>query len=718
MDGSTAKPLDYLQVLDESDRNIFFFILDYVAAYAGQQDQSTLRKSVAALQAWKPIFLAIPPGQATGHRISKSLSANKGTDAPLNGATLLDGRAVDWPTRLKEKSETYYSDTSGPLIRSYYEARQIRAEYGSRDFRSVPPERWSDFPTSIEEQQKLVCKLYDAILNMNGILEKKRPLSLKSSSSDDSGDDGDVDSSTPATSRKRSATERDEDGGNTKDAAEANTPQMKMVSPKKPVPPQKETISVSKVKGLNRIEVEMLSWEILYAIRDIDRGQLPFMNWSGRDWSWDSQFTSFNDRFEAVATTLRRSKAAVCSLLESDYMARLVAHPRREYRRKENNRSQNAERNAQVFVGRHAIGTGQVQVGSSGDLRDRDGNVVAAAGTAHSGLIEQTRKLGEMSRRSHAAKKAKTTAGNATTSLENDTAGEPSGTAAANGSPPLSSQRKPRVRNRKLAAKTETSTTEQSTFGTSESTVADDASQGQGQNSSTNSNMRNNHSSAAFHVDGSFMGGGASSNEFPSVASGFAVLNTNARLNNLNIIGTNTLTLPFRPAAGESNTQLPAAVNNGSRPGSDQDAAAMVSDAPMEDIFSMEVGVTTGVTGRDATVGGHSSNAATNPAIAPSQLTVAEPPMLNPIASPWGTDEHMSLLYQMALYNNSIQNILGANCTPIPNLASSAAISGDSGLDTSMYTIPDDSWAVNYDTDSPELGDDGNSSHKENGRNH
>ncbi|ERT01185.1 hypothetical protein HMPREF1624_02427 [Sporothrix schenckii ATCC 58251] len=264
MDGSTAKPLDYLQVLDESDRNIFFFILEYVAAYAGQQDQSTLRKSVAALQAWKPIFLAIPPGQATGHRISKSLSANKGTDAPLNGATLLDGRAVDWSTRLKEKSETYYSDTSGPLIRSYYEARQIRAEYGSRDFKSVPPERWSDFPTSIEEQQKLVCKLYDAILNMNDILEKKRPLSLKSSSSDDSGDDGDIDTSSPTPPRKRSATERDDDDdGNSKDAAEANSPRMKTGSPKKPVLQQKETISVSKVKGLTRIEVEMLSWEIL-----------------------------------------------------------------------------------------------------------------------------------------------------------------------------------------------------------------------------------------------------------------------------------------------------------------------------------------------------------------------------------------------------------------------------------------------------------------------
>lgn len=101
-----------------------------------------------------------------------------------------------------------------------------------------------------------------------------------------------------------------------------------------------------------------------------------------------------------MVKTLRRSKAAVCSLLESDKMARLAAHPRREYKRKENNRSQNAERNAQVFVGRHAIETQQVQVNrSTGDLQDRDGNVVAAAAEDHSGLIEQAKKLGDMGRR-------------------------------------------------------------------------------------------------------------------------------------------------------------------------------------------------------------------------------------------------------------------------------------------------------------------------------
>lgn len=160
----------------------------------------------------------------------------------------------------------------------------------------------------------------------------------------------------------------------------------------------------------------------------------------------------------AVVTTLRRSKAAVCSLLESDYMARLAAHPRREYRRKENNRSQNAERNAQVFVGRHAIGTGQVQVGMTGDLQDRDGNVVAAAAADHSGLIEQTRKLGAMGRRDAAAKRAKGASGTAIVVAnktdDNDSSEQNTAAAAApNNDSAGPSIRKPRNRQRRPAAK-------------------------------------------------------------------------------------------------------------------------------------------------------------------------------------------------------------------------------------------------------------------------
>lgn len=237
-------------------------ITDYVAAYVQREDKDTLRKKVVALQAWKPLFLAVPPGQATGHRISAPGPVRK-TDAPLSGAALLDGRAAQWNVRLQEKSNRYYSETSSPLILNYYEARHIRAEYASLEFKSVPLERGSGFPNSIEEQQKLVGKLYDAILNMDDILEKKRPISLKKSGSDAHSGHDNNDTSGPTAPRKRTATERDDGAGDSGDTVEADAQPKRTNSPPRPVPMPKETISVVKVKSLSRIEVEMLCWEIL-----------------------------------------------------------------------------------------------------------------------------------------------------------------------------------------------------------------------------------------------------------------------------------------------------------------------------------------------------------------------------------------------------------------------------------------------------------------------
>lgn len=269
-------------------------VTDYVLAYVQQQERDALRKKVAALQAWKPLFLAVPPGQATGHRISAPGPVKK-TDAPLSGATLLDGRAAAWEVRLREKSSSYHNGDSRPLILNYYEARQIRAEYASLEFKLVPPERGADFPNAIEEQQKLVGELYDAILNMDDILEKKRPISLKKMSSNDHNppdtstrkrtaavvddeadekddgkeehvdddDNGDEDCSGNETSLK--ASDRDKHNDN-KEANGGTTPHMssdKVDPVSSPLPKPKETISVVKVKSLSRIEVEMLCWEIL-----------------------------------------------------------------------------------------------------------------------------------------------------------------------------------------------------------------------------------------------------------------------------------------------------------------------------------------------------------------------------------------------------------------------------------------------------------------------
>ncbi|CAK7265688.1 hypothetical protein SEPCBS119000_001645 [Sporothrix epigloea] len=430
------KPIEFLQNLNEDyitdyihDHGDFppqeilnsltskWHITSYVRIYVQQQNRDTLREQLAAMNAWRPLFLAVPPGQATGHKLTASPPVKK-TEAPLRGVPLLDGKATAWNIRLQEKSSSYNSETSSPLIFNYHEARQIRAEYASLEFRMVPPHRRFEFRNGIEQQRQLVGKLYDAIMNMEDILEEKKPISFKNTVSTDESNSKTLDitagkGATRAITQGKKRTFSELACGIELEKPHQESQRLceeglhdHVLAAKGPQK-TKESISVIKVKSLSRIEVEMLCWEILYTIRDVDRGQLPFLSWSGRDWGWDAQFSTFRDRFEAVATTLRRSKAAVCSLLESDYMARLAAHPRRELRRKQNNRSQNAERNAQVFIGRHAIGTGQVQVGATGDLQDRDGNVVAAAGAFHDNLIEQTRKLGQLSQQEPTAKKAR-----------------------------------------------------------------------------------------------------------------------------------------------------------------------------------------------------------------------------------------------------------------------------------------------------------------------
>ncbi|EPE10947.1 hypothetical protein F503_06042 [Ophiostoma piceae UAMH 11346] len=389
--GLAAELGHYLQSLDEPKRKLLFACLDCIKAQPSPQDgplppnilevsafvmshtsgvdKDTIVKAAAALQAWnKP---AIP----LGYHIPSSVRAQK-KDAPLQGTPLLDGKAISWSDRLKEKAINTGGDSCAlSLIRNYEEACQMFSEYASLEFKTVPDNNAADFPFDEAKQRELVTLIYEAIIDMSDILERKPPISLKKANTSSSSVAGDGASFNGSTSSR--SPEQSEDP-------------FAASSPPRPV---KDTISVSKVKGLSRIEVWLLSWMILFTTHDIHRGRLPFLHWSKTDWGWESSFATFRERLDAVITTLRRSKAAVCSLLESDYKSRLEAHPIREYRRKENNRSQNAERNAQVFVGRHTISTGKVKRNDDGSLCDMEGNIVAPGDADHSGLIEQTLKL-------------------------------------------------------------------------------------------------------------------------------------------------------------------------------------------------------------------------------------------------------------------------------------------------------------------------------------
>lgn len=217
---------------------------------------AVLRDAYAAVEGLKPLFLSLPPGQATSHRVSTAATGATMGSRPLGGAAMRDGRADTWERRLADKSASY-GGGSGPLIGNQYEARELRAEYASLHFKEVGGDRHEaapQFPQAIVEQRRLVGRLYDAIKSMDDILEEKRPMSLKKRKQP-----GMVEGSSFVDSSISSWTSELLDV-----EAAVETAVERAAGEGQPVRPQvKESISVRKVKSLSRIEVEMLCWDVL-----------------------------------------------------------------------------------------------------------------------------------------------------------------------------------------------------------------------------------------------------------------------------------------------------------------------------------------------------------------------------------------------------------------------------------------------------------------------
>lgn len=219
-------------------------------------DRARLRDTFAAVEVLKPLFLSLPPGRATSHRVSTAAGASM-DDRPLGGAVMLDGRADTWAQRLEDRSDAYYSGT-GPVVWNHFEARELRAEYASLNFKDVgggEQQGAGQFPQTVDGQRQLVAQLYDAIKSMDDILENKRPISIKKRNSngaggqkrksDESGEAGEAGEAEETKETREVVDESADEAGGQVGAA------------------MKESISVRKVKSLSRIEVEMLGWDLL-----------------------------------------------------------------------------------------------------------------------------------------------------------------------------------------------------------------------------------------------------------------------------------------------------------------------------------------------------------------------------------------------------------------------------------------------------------------------
>ncbi len=193
----------------------------------------------------------------------------KKTDLPLGGTALLDGHARPWEQRLCEKSSSYAAG-AGPLIADRATAQQIRAEYASLEFRTVSEACAQDFPQDVAGQRVLVGVLYDAIVNMDGILEKRRPISLKK------GNDGTASRARPPRRNPGTGDDAADGNGNDNDntseriaKTETEDDTAEPATPPTCGAKAKESITITKSKNLSRIEVEMLAWEILASLASL-----------------------------------------------------------------------------------------------------------------------------------------------------------------------------------------------------------------------------------------------------------------------------------------------------------------------------------------------------------------------------------------------------------------------------------------------------------------
>lgn len=106
--------------------------------------------------------------------------------------------------------------------------------------------------------------------------------------------------------------------------------------------------AVRAIEGLATFEVQLLAWKILLAICDAHLGKHDIPFWT-KVWKYNS-YEDFRSRFKEICHAVRRSKALIKSILDSDipFVKRLAAGPRAEYRMKRENRQLNDKRSDEI----------------------------------------------------------------------------------------------------------------------------------------------------------------------------------------------------------------------------------------------------------------------------------------------------------------------------------------------------------------------------------
>ena len=175
------------------------------------------------------------------------------------------------------------------------------------------------FPADKYDQQTLVKKLFEAMVNLDDIIDK------------------------PAQPR----------------ALRQNHPELPRHHPEHPDPNLTYNSRVKGVWEVSDVQLELLAWELLFRIRDAQAGVLHLDPWHADDHWQYSHYPNFMARFDACCYALRTSKAIVHNLTEAPYLARSAFAPEAEVKRKRTNNQGNERKGIQQRIGKRVQERGQ-----------------------------------------------------------------------------------------------------------------------------------------------------------------------------------------------------------------------------------------------------------------------------------------------------------------------------------------------------------------------
>ncbi|KAF9880123.1 hypothetical protein CkaCkLH20_02077 [Colletotrichum karsti] len=256
----------------------------------------------------------------------------------------------------------------------------------------LTPEEDQTWPTTTAQQKAYVQQLFEQITDMSDFYElRKVTTNLANRRAKTAEKDCVTDTAADqSTSRKRQRTNKAGKSAATNRPADVKKAEWDMINPESS---DVDKLAVIVHHRISDLEIEILSWRLLIAAMNAQRGFSLRPLWSGQRTTstWDS-FDTFADRWSAMCDVLLDCKLMIDSLTGADWISKFAGAPLKERAGKLNNDLLNGRRDIQNQVGREMI---RIQThanewtsSESYEIKSKDGHVIVKGGN----ISEATRR--------------------------------------------------------------------------------------------------------------------------------------------------------------------------------------------------------------------------------------------------------------------------------------------------------------------------------------